>query len=115
MQLALSRARELDADLDAAGLTGDPAGLAAALAKLERHQRGLWERILLPGRRLPEPSLLRSHPPTAERIARLAALAGEAPAAAPSAVTRATPGAPIMLPWQPVRRRARARPLGFWY
>jgi heat shock protein HtpX len=34
LQLALSRAREFDAKLDAAGLTGDPEGLASALAKL---------------------------------------------------------------------------------
>ena len=37
-------------------------------------QAGLWERILMPGRRLPEPSLLRSHPPTQERIRRLMSL-----------------------------------------
>jgi heat shock protein HtpX len=43
LQLALSRAREFDADLDAAGLTGDPGGLASSLAKLERYQRGAWE------------------------------------------------------------------------
>ena len=79
LQLALSRARELDADLDAAGLTGDPGGLASALAKLERYQRGAWEQILIPGRRLPEPSVLRTHPPTAERIARLEALSGAPP------------------------------------
>ncbi|MDH3473289.1 MAG: zinc metalloprotease HtpX [Rhodospirillales bacterium] len=71
LQLALSRAREYDADLDAAGLTGDPLGLASALEKLEFYQGRLWERILLPGRRLPDPSLLRSHPPTAERVKRL--------------------------------------------
>ena len=81
LQLALSRAREYEADLDAAGLTGDPAGLASALAKLERFQRGMWEQILIPGYRLPEPSLLRSHPPTEERIARLRELqAAAAPA-----------------------------------
>ena len=81
LQLALSRAREYEADLDAAGLTGDPMGLASALAKLERFQRGVWEQILMPGYRLPEPSLLRSHPPTAQRIARLRALQAAAPAA----------------------------------
>jgi len=116
LQLALSRSREFDADLDAAGLTGDPAGLASALVKLERYQRGLWERILLPGRRLPEPSLLRSHPPTEERVARLAALSGAAAEPAPGMVSlRAIPREPIVLPWQPVRRPARGHVLGFWH
>jgi heat shock protein HtpX len=78
LQLALSRSREFDADLDAAGLTGDPDGLASALIKLER-QRGVWEQILMPGYRLPEPSVLRTHPPTAERVARLRALVEEEP------------------------------------
>jgi heat shock protein HtpX len=116
LQLALSRSREFDADLDAAGLTGDPAGLASALVKLERHQRGLWERILLPGHRLPEPSLLRSHPPTEERIARLAALSGAAAEPGPAvAGLRAIAREPIVPPWQPVRRTARGHLLGFWY
>ena len=70
-QLALSRTREYDADLNAARLTGDPEGLARALAKIERAQGGLLERILLPGRRIPDPSLLRTHPQTKERVARL--------------------------------------------
>ena len=71
LQLALSRSREFDADLDAAALTGDPQGLASALAKLERYQGRYWEEIFLPGRRVPEPSILRTHPPTDERIRRL--------------------------------------------
>ena len=71
MQLALSRTREYDADLNAARLTGDPAGLASALAKIEQYQGRFFERVFLPGRRNPEPSLLRTHPPTEERIARL--------------------------------------------
>jgi heat shock protein HtpX len=74
MQLALSRAREYDADLDAAGLTGDPQGLASALLTLERRQGRLWEGLLLPGSRLPDPSLLRTHPPTEERARRLMSL-----------------------------------------
>jgi heat shock protein HtpX len=78
LQLALSRAREFDADLEAATLTRDPAGLAAALAKLDRYQGRYWEEILLPGRRMPEPSLLRTHPPTEERVERLLSLLGEA-------------------------------------
>ncbi|MEK0085658.1 zinc metalloprotease HtpX [Benzoatithermus flavus] len=78
LQLALSRAREYDADLGAVALTGDPRGLASALAKLQRYQGAYWEEILLPGRRMPEPSLLRTHPPTEERIRRLLALEAEA-------------------------------------
>jgi heat shock protein HtpX len=74
LQLALSRAREYDADLEGATLTGDPAGLAMALEKLERYQGRMWEDMLPTGRRIPMPSVLRSHPPTDERIRRLLAL-----------------------------------------
>jgi heat shock protein HtpX len=77
-QLGLSRTREFDADLAAARLTGDPAGLASALAKIEQVSRG-WRAWLLPGWGNPEPSWLRTHPATHERIARLAELAAHAP------------------------------------
>ena len=70
-QLGLSRTREYDADLNAALLTGDPEGLARALVKIEKEQGTLLERVFLPGRRIPEPSLLRTHPPTEERVRRL--------------------------------------------
>jgi heat shock protein HtpX len=76
IQLALSRTREYDADLEAASLTGDPRGLISALQKLDRYQGRFWEdlRLPVPGRRVPQPSLLRSHPRTEERIKRLEAL-----------------------------------------
>jgi heat shock protein HtpX len=74
LQLGLSRAREYDADLDGATLTGDPEGLASALALLEKKQGRLWESIVLPGGRTPQPSLLRTHPATQDRIDRLMAL-----------------------------------------
>jgi heat shock protein HtpX len=73
-QLGLSRTREYDADLNASRLTGDPEGLARALVKIDRLQGGWLERLFLPGRRLPDPSLLRTHPPTEERVRRLLAL-----------------------------------------
>ena len=74
LQLALSRTREYDADLGAVELTGDPHGLASALNKLEQRQGGWLERIFMPGRHEPDPAILRTHPPTAERIRRLLAL-----------------------------------------
>lgn len=76
-QLALSRTREYAADLNGALLTGDPEGLASALNAIEQQQGGWLEHLLLPGRRVPEPSLLRTHPPTEERIQRLLALRQE--------------------------------------
>ena len=74
LQLALSRSREYNADIEAANLTGDARGLASALAKIEYYQGGWVERVLFPGRKLPDPSLLRTHPRTEERIERLMSL-----------------------------------------
>jgi heat shock protein HtpX len=71
LQLGLSRIREFDADLEAARITGDPEGLALALGKIAGQRGNLWQRILFPGYRNPEPSLLRTHPDTDERISRL--------------------------------------------
>lgn len=93
IQMALSRAREFDADLSAAMLTGDPDGLAAALGKLERAQGRLWETIFLPGGRTPDPSVLRTHPLTRDRIERLLSLksaVAERPATAPAVERRAS-------------------------
>lgn len=70
LQLALSRNREYTADLDAVALTGDPEGLASALAALEHHH-GRWLATLF-GRHPPAGlDWLRTHPPTEERIRRL--------------------------------------------
>lgn len=70
MQLALSRRREIEADRAAFAMTGDARGLASALAKMERYQQRVLD-WLMPGRRIPDPSLLRTHPNTDERIERL--------------------------------------------
>ncbi|MGE0232749.1 MAG: zinc metalloprotease HtpX [Flavobacteriaceae bacterium] len=75
LQLALSRTREYDADLEAAAITGDPEGLASALLVLEEKQGRFWE-MTMPGGRIPQPSVLRTHPETKDRVARLMALAG---------------------------------------
>ena len=101
LQMALSRTREFDADLEAAMLTGDPDGLASALTKLERAQSRLWEGLVLPGGRIPDPSILRSHPATADRVARLMALK-----AAPGGPDSAGHGAPAAAPRR-VRRWCR--------
>ena len=88
IQLAISRTREYDADEDGAKLTGDPLALASALRKLELGTRQLPlppERELVgtshmmianPFRSQGVARLFSTHPPMAERIARLEALAG---------------------------------------
>ncbi|MBY4674982.1 zinc metalloprotease HtpX [Marinobacterium arenosum] len=74
LQMALSRTREFSADLEAVRLTGDPDGLMSALYKLDRQEMSYWRRLLDSGYRNPNPSLLRSHPDTEERVRRLHAL-----------------------------------------
>ena len=109
LQLALSRSREYDADLEAARLTGDPEGLARALRKLERVEGGIWERILVPHRRPPDPLLLRTHPPTDRRVERLLALsAARRPDVALPDVLHAPGGYPR------VGAAPRLRPPGVW-
>jgi len=113
LQLALSRAREFDADLDGASLTGDPEGLASALAHLEKRQQGKWEGLMLPGSRFPEPSLLRSHPKTEDRIARLMALKSGQRHAYATEPERAEPGPSIIPPIG--RPKIRWQRFGVWY
>lgn len=72
-QLGLSRTREFDADMLAVQLTSDPEGLASALVKIEHRQVSLLRR-LWPGAWLPQPSWLRTHPATQERVRRLLSL-----------------------------------------
>ena len=74
LQLALSRAREYEADRTAARLTGDPEGLASALLRIERRPRTVWDYFFPLNRRTDEASLFRTHPPAEKRAARLLAL-----------------------------------------
>ena len=77
LRLALSRAREVDADLGGVRLTGDPSGLASALQKMRHPETSLLRRLLLPGGQVPDPSVLRTHPRTDARIQRLLGLLDE--------------------------------------
>ena len=114
MQLGLSRAREYDADLEAAQLTGDPLGLAAALRGLEHHTGRIWEDVMLPapGRRVAYPSLLRSHPATDERVRRLVELSAK-PTLPPMVFTERPTIS--LVGFGPVAMRPRIRFPGVWF
>lgn len=110
LQLGLSRSREYHADLVGASLLGSPASLMSALRKLEHYQGRFWEDIFLPGRRSPQPSLLRSHPPTEERIERLAALQKPARPPLPIPQPHIHLGGFVRVPQRP-----RYHWSGYWY
>ncbi len=64
LQLALSRTREGEADLEAAELTGDPQGLASPLVKLRCQEQMLLRGWFQTPARLRVPSVFRDHPAT---------------------------------------------------
>lgn len=88
IQMAISRSREFQADASGAAATGDPVGLASALRKLEVGTRAiplpLDDRLVAtshlmianPFRAVGVARMFSTHPPMAERIARLEAMAG---------------------------------------
>lgn len=88
IQMAISRAREFEADRGGAEISGEPLALADALAKIEAYARGIpmataeahpetaQMMIMNPLSGEGLAGLFRTHPATEERIARLRTLAG---------------------------------------
>ncbi len=97
LQLALSRTREFDADLEAARLTGNPQALASALVSIDRFGANWWS-LLLPNRGHPSDAWVRTHPSTAERVRRLRQLAAEQQQAASPWPPFLTPAPLITIP-----------------
>ena len=87
LQMAISRAREFEADRGGAEISGDPRALASALDKIQRYARGIpleaaeahpetaQMMIMNPLSAEGIKGLFATHPSTEERIARLMAMA----------------------------------------
>ena len=87
IQFAISRAREFEADLGGARISGDPQDLASALEKIHRYAQGIpmapaqanpataQMMIMNPLSGVGLAGLFSTHPDTGERIARLGAMA----------------------------------------
>ncbi len=86
IQMAISRAREFEADRGSAEISGDPQALASALQKIQRYAQGI---PMQAAERHPETAqmmimnplsagglrgLFSTHPPTVERVERLMAM-----------------------------------------
>jgi heat shock protein HtpX len=96
IQMAVSRAREYEADAMSARLTGSPDELISALRKLERGSKAMPDPSVSPQMAhmfIINPfgdlargisTLFQTHPPTEKRIAALQALAGHAQPQGPS-------------------------------
>jgi heat shock protein HtpX len=115
VQMAISRAREYEADRLGAEIAGDPRALANALLRLEAHHEG---RILRTAEAHPETAhlfivnplsglrfdgLFRTHPRTEDRVARLLAMAGGPPRG--SLWTNPTGRGGFAWPLKPAQRR----------
>jgi len=91
IQMAISRAREFEADRGGAQISGDPAALASALEKIHRYAQGIpfptaeaypataQMMIMNPLSGGTMANLFSTHPPVAERVARLMEMARAAP------------------------------------
>lgn len=114
VQYLLSRDREYAADRAALALTGDMEGLRAGLAKMPSASGQMWEDLMfpVPVRRIPEPSLLRSHPPADVRIARIAEAEGQ-----PTAERLVIAEQPMisLVGYGPLSMKPRYRWPGIWY
>jgi heat shock protein HtpX len=84
------------------------------LRRIDAHAGRFWEDILppVPGRRVGYPSLLRSHPPTEERVRRLVSLSAK-PMPAPMVVV----DKPMisLVGFGPIEMRPRYRFPGLWF
>lgn len=112
LALWLSRTRELDADVGAVAITGDPLALASALCKLEEYHRMPWWMSLLS---VEVPEWLKTHPSVQDRVAHLRRIARPPEPAPPKRAVKSRPGPGrqqrparrVVIPeWRPGGRRA---------
>lgn len=113
VQLALSRSREFAIDRAATLLTGDPLGLASAIARFDIVAGSPLDDLLppVPARKVPLPSMLRLPPPATQRIALVSSFQ---PPPIPPLDTAETPRISLVGAG-PIKLRPRYRFPGVWF